>query len=218
MTKSNWLPAILLMVFFASPAVSAELSVDRVLALPEVQSFLGDGQLGKPHPQAAGEVAQFGRLVGIWRAQLEMRAQDGSWVPGPEGVWIWKYALGGFATQDLWIHPDDHLPVYLQALGRSYLLTSLRVFDPGAKNWRIAWAANGAGQAGGMDFGTFTASAQEDNMVLEGSSEYGKQRITFSDITEESFEWLSEYSQTGADFMAIMRVRARRVAESGAAK
>ena len=200
----------LLMIVVAQPLPGAELSVDEVLARPEVRSFLADGSLGQPHPEAPAEIAQFGRLVGIWKAQAEMKAQDGSWIAGAEAVWIWKYALGGFATRDLWIHPEDHLPVYLGALGRSYLLTSLRLLEVGTGQWQIAWAANGAGKAGGADFGTFTAKAAGDDMVLTGSSVFGQQRVTFSKITETSFQWLSEYSQDGEAWIAVMRVRAQR--------
>lgn len=194
----------------SAPASSGGLSVEKVVSMPEVRSFLGDQRLGKPHPEAPAQLAQFGRLVGIWAAETEMRAQDGTWVRSEPAVWIWKYTLGGFATQDLWIHPEDHLPAYLKSLGRPYLLTSLRVFDPATSQWRIAWVANGAGQAGGQDFGTFTASARGDDMVLTGSSAFGKQRVTFSNVTESSFEWTSEYSRDGASWHAVMRVRARR--------
>ena len=195
---------------FSGQAHGGELAVESVVSMPEVHGFLGADRLGQAHPDAPAELAQFGRLVGIWEAQTEIKAQDGAWVRTEPAVWIWKYTLGGFATQDLWIQPKDHLPSYLKSLGRTYLLTSLRLFEPSSNRWRIAWATNGAGQGAGQDFGTFTAVAQGDDMVLTGSSSYGKQRVTFSEVTESSFVWTSEYSPKDGEWMAVMRVRAQR--------
>ena len=210
MSKTYLFLAILFAATFSGPAHGGELKVENVISMPEVRGFLGAERLGKAHPEAPAELAQFGRLVGIWKTETEMRAQDGSWVRTEPAVWVWKYTLGGFATQDLWIQPKDHLPGYLKSLGRTYLLTSLRVFEPSSSRWQIAWAANGAGQGAGQDFGTFTAVAQGGDMVLTGSSSYGKQRITFSEITDSSFMWTSEYSPAEGEWMAVMKVRAQR--------
>lgn len=202
--------AACLSVLSLAPLTAEEAAYPDPQVIPEVRAFLSAGGLGVTHSEAPEELAQFGRLVGIWEATQEFRAQDGSWVPGAPALWIWKYTLGGFATQDLWLHTADHLPSYLQSLGRPYLLTALRVFEVSSKTWRVAWAANGAGGSPGADFGTFTATSHDGDMVLEGESSYGKQRITFSDITGDSFLWTSEYSQDGAAWTAVMRVQARR--------
>jgi hypothetical protein len=180
------------------------------LTIPEVRNFLAAGGLGSAHAQAPEELAQFGRLVGIWDAQQEVRAADGSWVPGAPALWVWKYTLGGFATQDLWLHTTENLPSYLASLGRPYMLTGLRIFEVSSGQWRVAWAANGAGQSPGADFGTFDAPARDNDMVLEDESSFGKQRVTFSDITDDSFVWTSEYSRDGDTWMAVMRVTASR--------
>jgi len=68
---------------------------------PPITSFLAGG-FGELHPKAPPETAQFGQLVGIWRAEAEIRAGDGSWRESAPGYWAWKYAIDGFAVRDLW--------------------------------------------------------------------------------------------------------------------
>ena len=194
------------------------------LAIPGVARFLAADEPGRDAPPrtAPPEVDQFGRLVGIWDARQEIRRQDGTWMPGAPALWIWKYALGGFATQDLWLQTEEHLPPYLSGLGRDYQLTGLRVFDAGTGGWHVAWAANGGAETPGPDFGVLTAAskpvpagervegAAPDRMILSGESEYGRQRITFYDITPRSFSWLSEFASEAGEWQAIMRVQATR--------
>lgn len=179
-------------------------------ATPQIANFLGADGFGAPHESAPEETSGFGRLVGLWDAALEMRAKDGSWVQDAPALWAWQYALDGFATQDLWFHSTDHLPSYMAEFGRPYLLTGLRIFEASSGKWRVAWAANGAGTSAGMDFGTLDGTVEDGNVILTSVSEWGHQRITFSEITESSFLWTSEMSRDGESWMAMMRVRATR--------
>lgn len=201
------LPAITARASDAKPPVTDVVDA----AQSEIETFLGSGGLGMPHAAAPPELDQLGRLVGVWQAAVEMRRQDGQWAPAGEAVWVWKYALGGFATQDLWLHPKDHLPPYLTALGRSYQLTGLRVYDPNQKTWNVAWVANSLGRSGGADFGTLSGQAEGDDVVLLGSSPFGEQRITFTAITDRTFTWTSEFRPPNGEWTAGMRVNARRV-------
>lgn len=178
--------------------------------IPQVRRFLGDQGFGEAHAEAPEQLHQFGRLIGIWDATQQVRTQDGSWVDGAPALWIWKYTLDGFATQDLWLHTEENLPSYLGALGRPYLLTELRIFEVASGRWRIAWAANGGGKSPGADFGTFDAEYRDGDMVMTGESPYGRQRVIFYEITDSSFRWSSEYSQDGETWMELMRVEARR--------
>jgi hypothetical protein len=202
----------ILALLATTPAALAPEPYPDPASLPEVERFLGPGGFGKAHPDAPPEIAQFGRLVGIWRAEQEVRTKDGGWAEGEPAVWTWKYVLDGFAIQDLWLHTEEHLPAYLGPLGRSYQLTTLRIWERGSSSWRVAWAANGAGKTPGMDFGTFVGRGDGDDVVMHGESAFGQQRVTFSKVTANSFVWTSEYSTDGKTWTPVMRVRARRVA------
>jgi hypothetical protein len=71
---------------------------------------------------------------------------------------VWRYALGGFATQESWFQSADRLPFHLGDLGRDYLLSGTRIHSPASSRWEIAWTANGPAQTPGADFGTFHAA------------------------------------------------------------
>ena len=178
-----------------------------------ISTFIGDGP-GFRHDQAPPELEQFGQLAGVWNVTVEMRAQDGGWVPSAPGVWAWKYAIGGFAVQDLWYQGADNLPAYMAQLGRDYLLTANRIFDVTTRQWQIAWMANGAGEAMGSDYGTFTAVYEDGEIVMSSPQDdraVGLQRVRFFDITPHSFEWQSEYSRDdGKNWLAVMRLHATR--------
>lgn len=182
------------------------------MEISAVREFLGDGGFGERSPRAPEALSAFGRLAGIWIATQEVRKRDGGWVEGEPSLWIWKYALGGFAVRDLWYQARDRLPDYLGELDRDYLLTSMRVYDVGEERWKIAWMANGAGEAPGKDFGTMEATESGGRIVMTSPpGEYGLQRVVFSGITLDSFRWVSHYSQDeGETWTPVMRVHARR--------
>ena len=189
------------------------LSPSLATASDPIETFIGAG-LGERHEKAPAEIEQFGQLVGVWDVEPEMRAQTGAWMPSKPGVWVWKYAIDGFAVQDLWYQSKDNLPMYMANLGRDYMLTANRVYDVANKKWQVAWMANGAGQVMGMDFGTFTAAKEGDAIVMNSPPEdkaFGLQRVTFYEISKDSFKWKSEYSMDeGKTWNEVMRLTAKR--------
>jgi hypothetical protein len=98
-------------------------------------------------------------------------------------------------------------------LGRDYLLTSNRVYDVAGKKWQVAWMANGAGKMMGADFGTFSATLADDEIVMESPpGRFGLQRVVFHEIGADSFRWKSEYSMDkGETWRTVMRLHARRI-------
>ncbi len=192
---------------------AAQQSVDELLTIPTLQQFAGGG-LGAAAEGAPPELEQFGQLVGFWHVDQEMRRQDGSWMSTAPGVWVWKYALGGYAVQDLWFQSVDNLPIYMAELGHDYALTGLRTYDAPSGGWNIAWAANTGGSGPGADFGMLTGVLEAGDLVLSSPAEgdMPPQRIVFSDIEADSFVWTSSFSRDGGEtWMDVMRVTARRL-------
>jgi len=178
-----------------------------------IASFLAGG-LGERHAEAPGETDQFGQLVGLWKARQEMSAGDGNWNVIGGGYWAWKYALDGFAVQDLWYQGSNALPPYLSGFGRDYLLSTMRLFDVQSRRWQVSWMSNGAGKSPGSDFGTFEAVHAEGQIVMTSPPDprFGQQRVVFSEITEDTFTWVSEYSRDdGHTWTAMMRMKMDRV-------
>jgi hypothetical protein len=192
-------------------AVGAQDNAVDPMKIPAVKTFLASG-FGEQHDKAPKEVEQFGRLVGLWLVETEMAAQDGSWVKSAPGIWAWKYAIGGFAVSDLFYQGADNLPRYMANLGRDYLLTANRVYAVADKKWQVAWMANGAGKVMGADYGTFTATLQDGEIVMESPpGGFGLQRVVFYEIGDDAFRWRSDYSQDkGESWKTVMRMHARR--------
>jgi len=207
-----WAVLIAGAVLAGAPAQGQE-SADEALRIPAISDFLPDGEFGNRNPRAPVDLEHFGQLSGVWSAEQEMRSADGSWRVVGEALWVWRWGLSGFVVRDLWFQAEKKLPAYLGNLGRDYLLTGLRTFDVETDSWNVAWTANGMGQTPGNDFGTMVAEWQGDRMVMTSPPDYfGVQRVTFSDFTDNSFLWVSEFSSDeGQNWQAVMRVRASRL-------
>lgn len=196
-----------------APRIRGIRTARQALEIPVIREFLGGGRYGARHPAAPTQLEQFGQLVGLWRTEQEVRRRDSSWADAGPGLWAWRYTAGGFAVQDLWLQAGAELPEYLGELERDYLVTALRTYDVRRAGWHIAWAANGFGQTPGQDQGTSTATWEDGRIVMVAPpSDFGLQRITFRDITADSFLWVSEVSQDdGRTWHAFMRIRATRI-------
>ena len=97
------------------------------------------------------------------------------------------------------------------------MLSGIRIFDAKTNEWRVGWAANGGGETPGQDGGHFTAKMENGELIMSGPpfiSDRGTslQRVIFHDITENSFEWRSEFSTNdGQTWNTIMKVAATRL-------
>lgn len=142
----------------------------------------------EPADDAPAELAQFGRMVGVWSCTSEQIQQDGTFAPGTTtATWTWFYTLGGRAVQDIW------------ETGAS-VGTNLRVYDPETDSWEIQWVASSL-----VHFQLITARAVGDTVVMHGEAPAGggfpahARRITFFDITDDRFEWKYEATKSGTD-------------------
>jgi len=202
--------SLLVGALFGVPLV-AQSPLGDPLEIRSIRDFLPAEGFGAPAPDAPPELRQFGQLAGIWLAEQEIRRRDGTWVTAGPALWVWRYALDGFAVQDLWFQAADQLPEYLGPLGRNYLLSGLRFYSPSSQRWEIAWVANGLGQTPGNDFGTFEGRMIDGRLVMTSPAAANPQRIVFSDFAPDAFLWTSEFSQDGGQtWIAVMRVRAHR--------
>ena len=216
MRRALWLGAALALLPSAAghaeePAAGAADAAVDPAAIPAIRDFLGAGP-GARNDKAPPETEQFGRLAGLWTVETEMAGPSGEMIESAPGIWAWRYAIDGFAVRDLWYQSADNLPPYMANLGRDYLLTANRIYDVASKSWRVAWMANGAGTAMGADFGTFTATLEDGEIVMTSPpGGFGLQRVVFHEISDDSFRWRSDYSMDeGKTWRTVMRMHARR--------
>lgn len=168
---------------------------------------------GRQHPDAPSETALFGRLAGVWDVDMKIRQDDGSWPDtGFPAEWRFRYVLDGWALQDDWFAPPPHLPAQD---GSRQLGTGLRIYDEAAGHWDVAWISNTQRRVA-----TFEARAQgEDGIVMTGPHASGKpSRTTFSNVTDDGFDWRLEIQGLGEDpdaWIEVARLRAERRAAGG---
>lgn len=162
---------------------------------------------GRLHPDAPPETEHWGRLAGEWECSIEALLPSGNWVQGGKATWIWKYILDGFAVQDLWFQKWIDLPQSVASINRDMSGTNIRMYLPAENCWEAVWFANGRNITS-----RFSATSGPEQIVMTGEGAPGLTRITFHDITKNSFEWKSETSQDeGETWTENVRIHCKRV-------
>jgi|GEM_PF-615151 len=140
-----------------------------------------------------GPVAQFGRYVGDWNiADQSLSKDDGkTWLPGNGARWNFTCVGNGIAVQDFWMpNGPDGKPA-----GR--VGTNLRIYDPAAERWEIAWTATRS-----PGFMHIRAKQGTDgNIVMDIVSpvQDPPRRIIFFTPTEAGWNWVMEQSFDGGE-------------------
>lgn len=177
-------------------------------AAQEETPAIADFEPGTPNPEAPPETADgFGRLVGVWDVAMSTRGEDGSWpeTPNVRAEWRFEYALDGWAIQDHWTSPPPEEPVE----GVRQRGTNIRIYDPEAEHWDVGWISNTQ-----QKLSTLEAVVEDGRIVMTGAHASGRpSRVTFHDITDDSFDWRLELQGVGEDpeaWTELARIRAER--------
>ncbi len=134
----------------------------------------------------AGELADFGRLVGSWDLDVAYHHEDGR-IEHRQGEWHFAWILEGRAIQDVWRVPGTGAGDPPRGYG-----TTIRAWDPELEAWRVTWVS---GLGGGTT--SFIASAIGGEIVMESQGEDETFRWIFSNITDDSFHWRALGSPDG---------------------
>jgi hypothetical protein len=122
----------------------------------------------------------YGSLLGSWTGEAVDHKEDGDHRTAVEIHFA--RVLGGRAIQDVWIAPE-----------RGTHGTTLRVFDPQSKNWRVTWI----NPARGVEC-RLVGRREGADIVQEGRDDDGSlMRWCFREMTPESFHWTGERSRDG---------------------
>jgi hypothetical protein len=143
-----------------------------------------DYPFGRLNPEAPEEVGDFDPLIGESRCESVTRASDQTWNQPHEMIWRWKYIMNGLAVQDETLRTE------------APMAGSIRQFNADSSAWYVHYYSMGGisqtlpSWKGNKD--------KEGRIVLyrEQKSPNGLDgfyRLTFYDITEESFEWIGEW-------------------------
>jgi hypothetical protein len=135
-----------------------------------------------------GEEAMYDWLIGSWEVTA-FDYSDNSTIE-TKGEWIFSWVLEGRAVQDVWIAPQRSLRTTQSPRNVNRYGTSLRVFHPDTKKWKVYWHNPVSGTDNQM-----TASKHGKDIVQEGQTANGNPlRWIFTDISNDAFRWYGEYS------------------------
>lgn len=157
-----------------------------------LEDFLSNSEnpYGRLHPDAPPETELWGQLAGEWQCTAQILQPNGQWGPGGKAKWVWKYTLDGFAVQDVWFVEWLDLPPGMAQINRPFVGTNFRIFDPEKGKWEAIWFANNKNR-----MSTFVAINDGDKVIMEGKNRGRHSRITFYNMSENSFDWKSETSK-----------------------
>jgi hypothetical protein len=150
-----------------------------------------------PDAGLAAKLNLFGQFVGSWALQVTNYFPDGGTETVP-GEWRFGWVLQGRAVQD----------VYIARAGKHQEYgTAVRIYDPAADVWRIAWS----GPVRGRQI-LLTGRPRGQEIVLEGAENTVKLRWIFSDLRGTSFRWRAlESHDDGATWTTVQEFRAQRM-------
>ena len=175
----------------------------------EPATFISVLRSDGPAPDIAEELKLYGQFVGDWNTDIVTYTPDGARHEG-KGEIHFGWILNGRAIQDVWMIPklEDRRPDSPQMpVAGNWFGTTLRLYDPGIKGWRIYWldpATNAYYQQLGHK--------QGPDIVQEGTAENGAStRWSFTEITANSFHWKGVVStDKGTTWHLIVEVFAHR--------
>lgn len=129
----------------------------------------------------------YGWLIGSWDLDIRTYWKDVSAL-GLKGEAHFAWALEGRAVQDVWIMPrrSDRNGTYEHGVN-SYG-TTLRVWDPTQKGWRVTWI-NPAQGARAELVGRWNG---KDIVQIGHHADGTPIRWMFTEITKDSFRWTGE--------------------------
>jgi hypothetical protein len=158
-----------------------------------------------PAREIAGDADFYAPLIGSWSVEVLDTEGDGSKrVSG--GEWHFSRILEGRGVQDVLIVParEDRGPRTSPRYNRYG--TSLRIFSPARRKWRIHWSNP-------MDGETYSLTASRNGSIVE-TSDAGALRWIFSDVANDTFTARAEMVGISADgaqeWKTVVEIRAVR--------
>lgn len=163
--------------------------LEPALAKEPQAAFVSALLATKANPELGDAAALYGWLIGDWDVRVVDYADDGTRSES-HGEWHFAWVLEGRAIQDVWIDPPRAQRKPGISRENNRYGTTLRVFDPTDKTWKITWFNP---VSGGHD--EFIAKRVGQDVVQTGRDLHGNpMRWVFTDICADSFHWYGERS------------------------
>lgn len=146
---------------------------------------------GRIHPHAPEQLADFGPLIGESSCTSVSRAPDQSWNPEVGMVWRFKYIMNGMGVQDETLKEDGTHS------------GSIRQFNADSSSWYVHYYTS---RSAVSSLPTWEGNTNEEGKIILYRKQKapngldGYYRLTFFDITDDSFEWVGEWADINESF------------------
>ncbi len=146
---------------------------------------------GKVHPDYEELLQDFAPLIGKCNCKSVNRNAEGNFVDTVDMIWQFKYIMNGTAIQDeTWKADGKHSG-------------SIRQFQPDSSKWVVTYFSQV-----GVTFspGVWIGEKIGENIVLikdqvAPNGTPGNSRLTFSNISDEGFDWVGEWTSKDESFV-----------------
>lgn len=172
---------LMALTVFVQAQSTIDLSYEVSLQLP----------YGAVHPEAKDDLADFAPMIGRCNCKSVNRNADRTWGDTVDMIWQFKYIMNGRAIQDeTWKADGKHSG-------------SIRQFQPDSAQWVVTYfSASSVGYKPGVWIG---GKIGED-IVLKMEQKApngldGFSRLTFSDISEQGYNWIGEWVSVDGSFV-----------------
>ncbi len=146
---------------------------------------------GQLNPAAFPQTGDFAPLIGVSECISESRAPDGSWNGEVEMLWRWKYIMNGMAVQDETLKADG-----LHS-------GSIRQFNADSSKWYVHYYSS---VPASPSLSTWEGTKTDESKIVlyrrqaAPNGTDGYYRLTFYEVTDESFKWIGEWVNLGETF------------------
>ena len=156
---------------------------------------------------AAARASDWDKFLGCWTTSEESLTTDGStWEPARPAEWRFERSFDGLGIMDTYTSPPPSISVQ-DELSRQRGI-NLRIFDPNKGHWVATWLTTASTVPV-----NFIATPSAETMVMEATTANPQglhNRITFFDVTKDSFEWKLELSRDRREWTEAYRIHGKR--------
>ncbi len=137
---------------------------------------------GLPNPEAPPELQQFAFMIGEFDTEEHIRNQDGTWRKS-KATWNARYFLNGYGIMDYYWNEEE-----------AFATTNIRIYNTNEKAWYVTFFR---GPGNGVADGPWIGRMEGKDMVLWKGDETNGTRLTFSNISENGYDWIGESFKEG---------------------
>lgn len=151
---------------------------------------------------APAELDHWAAMMGEWHATWEALGDNGEVTATGVADWNWSWALDGFAIADVWINPSLSVETGSARLNG----VNLRIYNPAEGEWQLSWMNSRQ-----LRLDTYVAHSDAERVVMIPDSNPDGERVTFFNMTGDSFDWVQEVSADGGQsWSANFRIHGER--------